>query len=126
MNIAIVGSRDFTDKDLFWSVLEKYKLSRCDCIVSGGARGADSLARWYAHTKAIKLKEFLPDWKRYGRGAGFIRNKQIIEAADIVIAFWDGKSKGTKNSIDLAIKQKKELNIIRFQLEGTLQVAINS
>ncbi len=80
-------------------------------IVSGGARGIDSLAEIEAKNLKIKTIIFKPDWDRYGKKAGFLRNILIINEADKVIAFWDGASKGTKHSIDLAIKQDKPLDI---------------
>ena len=65
-------------------------------IGSGGARGVDTSAREYAHANGIKLTEFLPDYDKYGRRAPIIRNDLIVEYADMVIAFWDGKSRGTQ------------------------------
>jgi len=81
--------------------------------VSGGARGVDTLAVYYAREHAIPLQEIHPQWAVEGPAAGFVRNKQIIDAADTVLAFWDGKSKGTKNSIDLARASGKQLFIIK-------------
>ena len=95
-------------------VLDAY--TNLDVIVSGGAKGADSLARHYAVVNDIELVEFIPDWKKYGRGAGMKRNKDIIENCDYCIAFWDGKSKGTKNSINLAKKSNKGLRIVKHIL----------
>ncbi|CDC46970.1 putative uncharacterized protein [[Eubacterium] siraeum CAG:80] len=69
-------------------------------IVSGGARGVDTSAREYALSHGIKLTEFLPEYTRFGRSAPLKRNITIIEYADIVLAFWDGKSRGTKFVID--------------------------
>lgn len=91
--------------------LEKYIHEGTDEIVSGGARGVDSSAREYANAHGIKLTEFLPDYKRYNRGAPLKRNLQIIEYADIVLAFWDGKSRGTKNVIDRCRKIGAEVRI---------------
>ena len=67
----------------------KYKI---DTIVSGGAFGADALAEHYAKWKRLKYKIHRPDWKKYGKLAGFIRNKLIINDCDILVAFWDGTS----------------------------------
>jgi len=83
-------------------------------IVSGGAKGADTLAEQFAKENNLPVKIFKPDWAKYGRGAGPVRNKQIVEYADKVIAFWDGESKGTKSSIDLAEKSGKLLTVKRF------------
>lgn len=113
MKIAVVGSREFKDSDLIEHVLHNKTKCASDyyTIVSGGARGVDTLAEKFADEYGITKKIFLPDWDRYGKKAGFLRNILIINEADKVIAFWDGKSAGTKNSIDLAIKQGKPLDI---------------
>ena len=79
-------------------------------FVSGGARGVDSFAESIVDS-TVKKTIFKPDWDKYGKSAGFIRNKLIIDEADMVLAFWDGSSKGTKHSIDLAIAAGKPLNI---------------
>ena len=95
MKIAIIGSRNLTAENL-----GEYLPPECTEIVSGGAKGIDSCAADYARTNGLILTEFLPDYQKYGRGAPLIRNKQIVDYADLVIAFWDGKSKGTKFTVD--------------------------
>lgn len=112
MTYAIIGGRDFNDYELVNSTMSQYK--DITSIVSGGAKGADSLGAKYAFDNDIKLITHLPDWEQYGRGAGFVRNKLIIDDADVVIAFWDGKSKGTKNSIDTTKKQNKQIEIVEY------------
>lgn len=107
MNLAIVGSRGITDINL-----SQYITEQPEMIISGGAKGIDTLAAEYAHAHNIPLKEFLPEYDKYGRGAPIIRNRLIVEAADKVIAFWDGKSKGTLSSINLAKKLGKSLLVI--------------
>lgn len=115
MKLAIVGSRSFMDyKKLKTSILENYKIETITKIVSGGAKGADYLAELFATEFSISTEIYIPDWSKFGKSAGMIRNKSIIENCDEVIAFWDGKSKGTKNSIDLCIKLKKNLSIVYF------------
>jgi hypothetical protein len=76
-------------------------------FVSGGARGADQLAEKYSSQIGIPIKVFPADWDKYGRSAGPRRNEQIVEYCDRLIAFWDGKSKGTQYSIRLAKNQNK-------------------
>ena len=110
MNVAIIGSRTFTDYERAEEFLDALELD-ITRIISGGARGADAIAERYASEHGIPITVYPADWERYGRGAGMIRNKQIIADADVVIAFWDGASKGTKNSIELARKAKKKLAI---------------
>ena len=107
MKVAVIGSRGLTVSDL-----EKYLPEDTTEIVSGGAKGIDSCAKEYALAHNITLTEFLPDYKRYGRGAAPLkRNLEIIEYADIVLAFWDGKSKGTKYVIDNCEKNGVEVKI---------------
>lgn len=110
MKVAVIGSRGITSVDL-----EKYLPKDVTEIVSGGAKGVDSCAREYALSHGIKLTEFLPDYKRYGRGAPLKRNLQIIEYADIVLAFWDGESRGTKYVIDNCRKSGKEVKVYTFE-----------
>ena len=118
MHIAVIGSRNYTDYYGLETVLDEFIESKCgslynECqIVSGGATGADTLAEMYANAKDMSIVIFRAEWKKYGRGAGFKRNKDIIDKADVVFAFWDGKSTGTKNSIELAEKANKQVYII--------------
>ena len=107
MKVAIVGSRD-----LFVNDLEKYLPEDITEIVSGGARGIDSCARNYALNNSIKLTEFLPKYSKYGKSAPIKRNLQIIAYADMVIAFWDGESKGTGFVIENCKKLNKPIKII--------------
>lgn len=95
MKVAIIGSRGLTVPNL-----ERYLPADTTEIVSGGARGVDTSAKEYAVSKGLKLTEFLPEYEKYGRSAPLKRNITIIEYADVVLAFWDGKSRGTKFVID--------------------------
>ena len=95
MKVAVIGSRGLTVTDL-----GKYLPEGTTEIISGGARGIDTCAREYALAHGIKLTEFLPEYDKYSRSAPLKRNITIIENADIVLAFWDGKSRGTKFVID--------------------------
>jgi hypothetical protein len=115
MKLAIVGSRDFSNYDLLVKSIEQnLDVSQITHIVSGGARGADTLGELFAKNNNIDTIIYKPDWNKYGRSAGYIRNKDIIDSADFVIAFWDGKSKGTKHSIDLANNMGKPIVICKF------------
>lgn len=106
MKVAVIGSRGFTDYEKLAEVLSGIDVTE---IISGGAQGADALAEFYANVHDIPTVIFKPDWKKYGRAAGPIRNKDIINNSEVVVAFWDGKSKGTLSSIKLAEKNEKEL-----------------
>lgn len=100
MKVAIIGSRN-----LGVIGLENFLPENVTEIVSGGAKGVDTCAREYAQSHNIPLKEFLPDYSRFGRSALLKRNLEIIAYADLVIAFWDGASHGTKYVIDNCKKQ---------------------
>lgn|SRR5665647_659423 len=113
MKIAVIGSRSFQSYELLSSSLNS--VGGVSLIVSGGAKGADLLAERYAFAHNIPTLIYKPDWKKYGRGAGVVRNKQILDAADMIVAFWDCVSKGTKNSIDTAKKMNKEVRIVEFR-----------
>ena len=109
MKVAVIGSRGLTVNDL-----GKYLPEDTTEIVSGGAKGIDTCARDYALSHDLKLTEFLPEYSKYGRGAPLKRNLQIIEYADVVIAFWDGKSKCTKYVIDNCKKQGVQVDVHIF------------
>lgn len=104
MKIAVIGSRNITVENL-----GKYLPKEITEIVSGGAKGVDTSAREYALSNSIKLTEFLPEYSKFKKAAPLKRNLQIIEYADIVVAFWDGKSKGTKFVIDSCKKLNKKI-----------------
>ena len=104
MKVAVIGSRNLKIDDL-----GKYLPAETTEIVSGGAKGVDTSAREYALANSIKLTEFLPDYAKYKRGAPLKRNIQIVEYSDMVVAFWDGKSKGTKFVIDNCNKIGKKV-----------------
>jgi hypothetical protein len=117
MRIAVVGSRGFYDYHLFKMVMDAY-CEEQGCVtelVSGGCRNsADEMAERYAREKGLKMTVFKPDWNKHGKAAGFIRNKDIIQNSEKVVAFWNGASKGTKHSIDLAKKYNKETLEVRY------------
>jgi predicted Rossmann fold nucleotide-binding protein DprA/Smf involved in DNA uptake len=118
--VAVIGSRNFTDKDRLFRVLDKNK-DRIKVIVSGGAHGADSLAQEWAKERGYPCLIFYPRWKddegKHDRGAGFKRNRNIIESADVVLAFWDKVSGGTKNSLEIAKRLNKPVRIYEFTSE---------
>jgi hypothetical protein len=111
MKVAVIGSRDFNDYEEVKQTLLTINIT---LLVSGGAKGADSLGERYAKEHNIETKIFLPDWDKYGKKAGFLRNTDIINEAELIIAFWDGQSKGTKDSIDKAEKKGKKVVIIKI------------
>jgi len=115
IKILVCGSRNFANYELMDTILFPYECEAKDqdilpeecCIVSGGAFGADSLAEKWAKENYWQTEIYKPDWEKNGKSAGFIRNQEMIDAnPNLVVAFWDGQSKGTKHTIDLARKAK--------------------
>ena len=106
MKVAVIGSRNLTVCDL-----GRYLPPGVTEIVSGGARGIDTCAREYALAHGIKLTEFLPRYGLYGQAAPLKRNLQIIAYADMVIAFWDGHSRGTRYVIENCKKANKKVTV---------------
>ena len=115
MTIVIGGCRNFNDRSVVFQCLDEYlklyKNTSEIIFLSGHCSGVDLLAEEYAKQYHYKLKIFPAEWGKYGRAAGSIRNKTMVEKSDVVIAFWDGKSRGTKNLIELAKKSKCPLYI---------------
>ncbi len=108
MKVAIIGSRN-----LQLTNLAQYLPENTTEIVSGGARGIDACAKSFAEANNIKITEFLPNYKLYGRAAPLKRNIEIINYSDIVLAFWDGKSTGTRFVIENCRKLDKPIKIFK-------------
>ena len=106
MKVAIIGSRNLIVNDL-----QNYLPPNVTEIVSGGAKGIDTCAREYAQNNGIKLTEFFPEYDKYGRSAPLKRNLLIIGYADEVVAFWDGRSRGTGYVIDNCKKMNKRVTV---------------
>lgn len=109
MKVAVIGSRTLKIDNL-----GDYIPQNTTEIISGGAKGIDSCAREYALSHNIRLTEILPDYARYGKGAPLKRNITIIQSADIVLTFWDGKSRGTKFVIDKCAELGVNVKIYRM------------
>ena len=106
MKVAIVGSRGLEFNDF-----SPYLPEEVTEIVSGGARGIDQCARRYARAHGLKLTEFLHDYESYGRRAPLLRNLTIIDYSDLVLAFWDGSSRGTQFVIENCKKKNKPVKV---------------
>ncbi|MBQ4316605.1 MAG: DUF2493 domain-containing protein [Oscillospiraceae bacterium] len=111
MQIVICGCRDFYDKKVFTEFVDKCLAETASereiCILSGHCSGVDAMAEEYAAEHGLKVKLYPAEWARYGKAAGPKRNNQMAKDASAVIAFWDGRSRGTKNMIDTATKLNK-------------------
>ena len=113
MKLAVIGSRGFNDYELVKKVLNEYK-ERVTLVISGGAKGADTLGEKWANDNNITTLIYPAEWDKYGKRAGHIRNTDIINSCDFCIAFWDGKSTGTQDSIKKAKQMKKEVLIVNY------------
>lgn len=121
--LAVVGSRTFEDRERLFYILDKlHDKIGIRRIVSGGADGPDKFAEEWAKSRCVPYTIFPANWKKHGKAAGFIRNRNIVDECGRLLAFWDQVSKGTKNSIDLARKQHKPRKIIRFEPEKESKV----
>lgn len=118
LRVAVVGSRTFADKARLYEVLNK-NAAKIKIIVSGGAQGADTLATEWATDYGVPYLVFPALWRHpetlvFDRGAGFRRNRYIVDHSDIVIAFWDGVSTGTTHTMKMAEEAGKRVIVIKF------------
>ena len=130
MKVIIAGGRDFynsADEKLMKehyvvgikaldALVEKYNITE---VVCGKAKGADSFGEQWAIANDIPLAEFPADWNRFGLGAGPKRNCEMGDYADLLLAFWDGKSKGTKHMISYMKKLRKPVVLKYYNYEDT-------
>lgn len=117
--VIIAGSRGFSNYKLLREqcnkfLREKRKTSNI-IIVSGHARGADTLGEKYAQDEGFALEIYPAQWKKLGKQAGYRRNEQMAEVADALIAFWDGSSKGTKHMIDIMNEKNLLVRIVEYE-----------
>lgn len=118
MKVIIAGTRDFSDYNLLTKVCD-FMLSKAKSveIISGGARGADSLGEKYAQDRGYACNRLPADWEKYGKAAGYKRNSEMANIADSLIAFWDGKSRGTQHMINTAKKKGLQIKIVNYNVE---------
>lgn len=120
--VIIAGSRSFDDYKLLKEKMDLFLKNKIDknkpCsnieIVSGTARGADTLGEKYAKEKGFALKKFPANWDLYGKKAGYIRNREMRDYADVCVVFWDGESKGSKHMINLAKEDNMPIRVVMF------------
>lgn len=110
MRTIIAGSRGITDPELLQDVITKIDWVPTT-VISGGARGVDFIGESWAIAEGIPLKIYRADWNMHGKSAGYIRNVQMAEEADALIAIWDGESRGTKHMIDVATSKGLKIYI---------------
>lgn len=111
MRVIIAGSRTFNDYRIVDAAIKHLKLD-ITVILSGNARGADQLGERYAKENNILIELYPAKWELYGKSAGYIRNKEMVGNADCLIAFWDGVSKGTGHTINLAKEKQLKVFVI--------------
>ncbi|MBG7631299.1 MAG: DUF2493 domain-containing protein [Bacteroidetes bacterium] len=115
MKLIIAGSRNFNDYKKLCKICDHLLQNQANIeIISGAARGADQLGEKYASEKGYSIKQFPANWNKYGKAAGPKRNEQMANYANTLIAFWDGKSKGTKHMIDMAKQANLNVEVIYF------------
>ena len=125
LRVIIAGSRDFNDYELLKKsaieiITKKTMLPDLTRIVSGGARGADTLGERFANEMGLEISRFIPEWDGLGKRAGYVRNAEMAKFAveddndGMLIAFWDGQSRGTKHMIDLAKRYGLEVHVVNF------------
>jgi GH18 family chitinase len=116
VKIAVIGSRNFSDYFFFHEKLEAIIINLKDFeFVSGRCKsGGDALIKKYCNENQYKLVEHLPDWNKFGKKAGFLRNQLIVDDCTHLVAFWNLESKGTKSSIEMARKQNKPVKIVEI------------
>lgn len=112
MKVAVIGSRNVTVRDM-----DIYLPNGCTEIVSGGARGVDTCAAKYAKENNLRLTVFRPDYDTFGRSAPIIRNRDIVNYADEVVAFWDGSSRGTAFVIDYCKSVGKKCSVYYMEAD---------
>lgn len=106
MRMIIAGSREFTDYEQLLVLITPFK-SLITTVISGGAKGADALGERYAKDHDIPVEIYPADWETHGKSAGYIRNSEMADVADGLIAFNQGGTKGTNNMISIALKRNK-------------------
>jgi hypothetical protein len=110
-SVAVVGSRTFNDYPLVVRILDPMK-DQISMLISGGADGADKLGERYADAHGIPKQIYYPDWDGYGKSAAFLRNQTIADECQRMVAFWDGKSRGTQDVIGRAVQAGKVVLLV--------------
>ena len=116
MRIIIAGSRTITEYSTVFNAMNYLNLNPT-AILSGCAEGVDKLGERWAKEHKIRIERYPADWEKHGKKAGYIRNAEMVKNADWLVAIWDGKSKGTKHTIDLANKKGIKVFVYEWRKE---------
>lgn len=127
MNIVIFGTRKFNNYLTLKNIIDNsyfYKHNNINCVISGAAKGADTLGEQWAKEKGIEVMRMPAEWDKYGKAAGHIRNKEMAEKADCAIGFWDGSvvHSGTNNMINICEKLKVPMIVYRIDTQELTQI----
>jgi len=118
LKVIIAGGRDFTDTqyaaDTLVKLVEENMLPDTFTVISGNARGADKVGEYLAKLWDLPLEIYPADWNQHGKSAGYIRNNQMADIANALVAFWDGKSKGTMHMINTMKQQHKHVFVFYY------------
>lgn len=120
MKTIIAGSRNIEEYQVILDAIEASGFEITE-VISGGAKGVDSLGERYGTEKSIPVKVFPADWESYGRKAGIMRNKEMAAYAEALIAVWDGNSPGTYNMITEAQSRKLKVYVLRVRMNQNLK-----
>jgi hypothetical protein len=114
MKVIVAGSRDYNNRDKVYKVLSKLHKHKKDIeIVSGLAKGPDTFGKEWAEVNGVRVHKFPAQWNTHGKRAGPIRNEEMARFADALIAFWDGKSRGTGHMITIAHEYNLKVMVVR-------------
>ena len=121
--VIVAGSRSIQNESLVFQKLdtllaEKRRAGETVQIISGTARGIDQIGEAYAAARGLSCRRFPADWDTYGKRAGYLRNCQMAENADALVAFWDGTSPGTKHMIEVAKDRGLAVRVVAIKTQN--------
>lgn len=112
--LVVAGGRDFNDYKRVEEVLNQVRQHFEFAVVCGKAKGADTLGELYAKNNNLIIHYYPADWNKYGKSAGYRRNVEMAENAEYLVAFWDGKSRGTEHMINIAAERGLKVLVVRY------------
>ena len=114
MKTVIAGSRGITDYEYLCKCMKELDFSPT-LVISGGAKGVDSLGEWWAQERGILVKVYPANWSKYGCASGHIRNEEMAKVCDAIVVIWDGRSPGSKGMISLGLKYKRIVKVFNYE-----------